>query len=149
MATCRKRARDGALRNVVCGELGEPGGRAGKVLDQIGASEGGDNRWFSGGDELADELALLGRKADVALAVGHAHENGGNGDVVGIGGRKLKRGDGGIFCIGPESDERIGVTPQSGLDGFARVGIGVGGKGDEQDALRARGVQRQKLWRVA
>ena len=80
-----KRARHGALRNVVGREFREPGWRVRETLDQIGAAERRDHDGLSRGEQLIHEGALIVGEADVAFAVGHAHEKRGDGDVVGIG----------------------------------------------------------------
>ncbi len=78
----KQRAAGGALRDIVGREFGEPGGRVGKALDEIRAAEAGDHGGLSRGEQLIDEGALILGEADVALAVGHAHEEGGDGDVI-------------------------------------------------------------------
>ena len=140
----------GALRDIVRREFGEPRFRVRKSFDQIRVAEGRDHGRLAGGDQQSvDEGALIVREADVAFAVGDAHEKGGDGDVIGIGRRKLERADRRILRVRAQHLERIDARANFRLDRFAGIRIGIGGKRDQQDAQRLRGVQRQKPGRIA
>ena len=138
----------GALRNVVGGELREPRLCGGEVLDEIRAAERHDDGRLAGGEELGHERALVLGHAHVAFAVGDAHEKRGDGHVVGIGRRQGERADAGKLRVRAQGLQRIHAPADLGLDRFAGIGVGVGGKRNEQHAQRPRGIERQKLGRV-
>ena len=54
-----------------------------------------------------------------------------------------------ILRVRAKHGERIDARANFGFDRFAGVGIGIGGKRDEQHAQGPRGVERQKFWGVA
>ena len=79
----------------------------GKLRDQVGAAEGRDDDGLSRGEHLIYECALVVREADVAFAVGDAHEKRGDGHVVAVGRRQLQRADVGELRVGAQRLQRI------------------------------------------
>jgi hypothetical protein len=70
----KKSARRCALRDVVGCKRREPSGRVGEALDQVRAAERRNCRWLTGSKQVAHKDALIIREADIAFAIGDAHE---------------------------------------------------------------------------
>ena len=84
-------ARGCVLRHAIRRECREPGFGVWKLRDQIRSAECRHHDGFSNGEQLIHERALIVGKANVAFAIGDAHEESGNGDIVGSGRRQLER----------------------------------------------------------
>ncbi len=143
------RTNGGTLRNVIGRKLSEPRGSFREARDQVWAAECSDYDRLSGGEQLSDDGALLGGEGNVTFAVGDAHEEGGDGDVVGVRRRQLQARGAHEFRIGAQRSKRADTTTNFRLDRFARVRIGIGAKRDEKTRRGFVRIERQRLRRVA
>src|SRR6185437_15999106 len=143
------RTRCGGLRHAIGAEVGEPRLRRGKAFDQIGAAEGGDDNGFARGEKAVYEGALIFGKCDVAFAVCNAHEDCGDGEVIGFGRRQRQRGNGTELRIRAQSDERIHAPADCGFEGFGRKRVRVRGKGEQQDTERPARIERKDMSVIA
>ena len=85
----KERAAHGPLRHIDGAECGDPslGGR--KALSQIRAAKAGHDHRFAGSKQAIYYGGFIVGQADAAFAIGDAHKNRGNRDVVCVRRRKL------------------------------------------------------------